>query len=435
MYYRPPGPVPRVLLLAESCNPDWPSLPIVGYKYALALANVADVTIVTHIRNKPNIEAAGRLTDRFVYVDNEWLARPMYRLAQWIRGGNEVNWSVSQMMAYPPYIAFEKQALGQFRAALDAGDFDIVHRVTPMSPTLPSYIAGRIKQPFVIGPLNGNLDWPKAFNTEQKREKEGLRKLRGLYRHMPFVRATYTKADCILAAFQHTINDLGDADPSRIVPVPEIGFDPGIFNSRGRTPPFSGKGPKRFLYVGRLVPYKVPEVAIRAFLGSGKMSEHILHVVGSGPEEPRLRRIVAEAQASDRVIFEGARSQAEVARIMRRCDAFVFPSIRELGAGVVIEAMACGLVCLVTDYGAPGDLAAGSRGVKIRLQPLDGLVSDYRAAMEKCLDAPASMAHMAERAETYAQSYYTWDGKAAYTAKLYEAVLQRSALDCFTEYM
>lgn len=25
----------RVLLLAEACNPNWPSLPIVGYKAAL----------------------------------------------------------------------------------------------------------------------------------------------------------------------------------------------------------------------------------------------------------------------------------------------------------------------------------------------------------------------------------------------------------------
>ena len=32
---------------------------------------------------------------------------------------------------------------------------------------------------------------------------------------------------------------------------------------------------------------------------------------------------------------------------------------------VVIEAMASGITCLVTDYGAPGDLAADGRGVRI----------------------------------------------------------------------
>jgi hypothetical protein len=48
----------RVLLLADSCNPDWPSLPIVGYKLALAIANHADVTLVTQVRNRAYCEKA-----------------------------------------------------------------------------------------------------------------------------------------------------------------------------------------------------------------------------------------------------------------------------------------------------------------------------------------------------------------------------------------
>lgn len=426
---------PRVLILAEDCNPEWPSLPVVGYKYARALAGEVDATIVTHIRNRENIEKAGEITDRVTYIDNEWLARPMYRLATRLRGGSEVAWSTNQIMAYLPYVVFERQALSQFRPQLKAGEFDLVHRITPMSPTLPSYVAGRTRQPFVIGPLNGNLDWPAAFTAEQKREREGLRKLRGLYRYLPYARSTYRKSAAVLAAFQHTISDLRAADPARIIPFPEIGFDPALFHSSGRAAPFSGDGAKRFLYAGRLVPYKVPEVAVRAFAGSDRLKPHFLHVVGDGPELDRLKRIVAEHGAEDRVIFEGRKTQAEVAEFMRRSDAFVFPSIRELGAGVVIEAMASGTLCLVTDYGAPGDLAAGGRGVRVKLQPLDGLVRDYRAAMEACLDHPADHAEMAARAETYANELYTWDAKARSTAQIYEAVLNGAALDGFTQYL
>jgi len=393
--------LPRVLILAENCNPEWPSLPVVGYKYARALSRVADVTIATHIRN---------------------------------RGGNEVAWSTNQMMAYPPYIAFERQVLGTFRTQLNAGEFDLVHRITPMSPTLPSYIAGRTKQPFLIGPLNGNLDWPAAFHGEQKREREGLRKLRGAYRYLPFARSTYRKAACVMAAFQHTIDDLSSAKNDTIVPFPEIGFDPEVFHSTGRATPFVGDGPKRFLFAGRLVPYKVPEAAVQAFVDSEALRPHILHILGDGPEQSRLEAIVADAGAQDRVIFEGRKTQSEVADFMRRCDAFVFPSIRELGAGVVIEAMASGMVCLVTDYGAPGDLVAGGRGVQVPLQPMEGLVRDYRAAMEACLTDPTRHAQMAEKAETYAKSYYDWDAKAHYTMRIYEAVMAKEPLTGFTEY-
>ncbi len=435
MKYETDRPRPRVLILAENCNPQWPSLPIVGYKYARALAGVAEVTIATHIRNQPNIEAAGEIAARTIYIDNEWIAGRMYRLAKWLRGGNEVAWSTNQMMAYPPYVAFEWQVLRQFKQALNKGKFDLVHRITPMSPTLPSYISGRTKQPFLIGPLNGNLDWPDAFKAEQKREREGLRRLRGAYRYLPFARSTYRNAACVMAAFQHTIDDLSAADPARIVPVPEVGFDPEIFHSQGRGTPFSGAGKKHFLFAGRLVPYKVPEAAVRAFIGSDMLKGHVLHIVGDGPEQPRLEAMVAEAGAQDSVIFEGRKTQGEVADFMRRCDAFVFPSIRELGAGVVIEAMASGMVCIVTDYGAPGDLVANGRGVQVALQNMEGLVGAYRTAMEECLRDPEPHQNMAAKAARYATEFYDWEAKAAYTRRLYQAVLEGQLLTGFTEYV
>ncbi|KQB96295.1 glycosyl transferase family 1 [Loktanella sp. 1ANDIMAR09] len=424
----------RILVLAEHCNPEWPSLPIVGYKYARALSKVAEVTVVTHVRNRENIEKAKELSDRVRYIDNEWLAAPMYRLERILRGGDEVAWSTSQIMSYLPYLAFERQAYTGFRSALSNNQFDIVHRVTPMSPAMPSYLSGRTNTPFVIGPLNGNLDWPAAFSGEQKRERESLRKLRGLYRYLPFARSTYKNAACVMAGFQHTIDDLRSTNPAKIVPFPEIGFDPGVFHANGRTVPFSGSGPKRFLFAGRLVPYKVPEAVVRAFATSEVLKEHTLHIVGDGPEHARLAQIVFAAGAEGRVIFEGRKTQAEVADFMRQCDAFVFPSIRELGAGVVIEAMASGMVCLVTNYGAPGDLASNGRGVAVGLQPMEGLVNDYRKAMERCIADPEPHATMAQKGHDYAHSYYDWDAKARYTLRVYETILGGRDLSSFTEY-
>ena len=413
----------RVLLLAESCNPDWPSLPVVGYKYACSLARVADVTLVTHVRNRANIERAGDFTAPVHYVDNEWLARPMYRFSKWLRGGKDVAWSLQQMLDYLPYLEFERRVLRSFRTDLEGGAFDIVHRITPMSPTKPSYIAGKIRQPFVIGPLNGNLDWPSAFRAEQRREKEILRTLRNAYRYLPYTRSTYRKASGILAAFDHTIEDLIHAEPRQIIPLPEIGFDPLIFHPGDRTPPFSGAGERTFLYAGRLVPYKLPEAVIRAFTGSDMLMKHRLRVLGDGPERERIEKIVEEAGAGDRVSFEGRKTQAEVAEAMRQSDAFVFPSIRELGAGVVIEAMATGALCMVTDYGAPGALAASGRGIRIPLKPLGPLTDDLRAAMEATLTDPQTHRDIAHAGRVFAEENFSWDKKADFTARVYEAVI------------
>ena len=114
---------PRVLLVADECNPEWPSLPIVGYKYALEIGKLADVTVATHVRNRENIEKDGPSVP-VVYIDNEWIASPMYRLARLIRGGEEVGWSTSMIFNYLPYLAFEQGVWRHFRDDLRAGQFD-----------------------------------------------------------------------------------------------------------------------------------------------------------------------------------------------------------------------------------------------------------------------------------------------------------------------
>lgn len=420
---------PRVLLLADDCNPQWPSLPVVGYKYARALAAVARVVLATHVRNRENIEAAADGLD-VVYLDNEYVAAPMYRVAQWLRGGDQVAWSTSMVMAYLPYLAFEREAWKRFRPALRAGEFDIVHRITPMSPSLPSYMAGRTRQPFVLGPLNGNLDWPRPFAAEQRRERERLRAVRSLYRHLPYARRTQTQADCILAAFRHTRRDLRAADSARVLMMPEIGFDPEVFDA-AETPPAGRRGTDgrmRFLFAGRLVPYKLPELAVRAVAGSELLRAQCLHIVGDGPERPRLEAIIRDEGLDDCVKLEGRTDQSGVADWMRRCDVFVFPSIRELGAGVVIEAMATGMHCIVTDYGAPGDLAAQGRGDSIPMAPFDDLVSAFRAKMEQAVIDPERSARVADAGRRYAFEKYTWTRKAERTAEVYRALIDNAPL-------
>jgi hypothetical protein len=97
----------RVLILADDCNPDWPSLPVVGYKFARAIANYADAVVVTQIRNKPNIERDGMGKAKVVYLDTEKIAAPIYKLERFLRGGTTTGWTIQMAVNYPSYLAFE----------------------------------------------------------------------------------------------------------------------------------------------------------------------------------------------------------------------------------------------------------------------------------------------------------------------------------------
>ncbi|MDY7020536.1 MAG: glycosyl transferase family 1, partial [Cyanobacteriota bacterium] len=147
----------RVLILAEDCNPYWPSLPVVGYKYACSLSKVADVVVATQIRNKPNIEKEGMANAEVIYFDTERIAAPLYKLSTFLRGGISKGWTLQMAMNYPSYLAFEWSVWQHFRHELKSKKFGVIHRVTPMSPTIPSPLAQWSPVPFILGPLNGGL--------------------------------------------------------------------------------------------------------------------------------------------------------------------------------------------------------------------------------------------------------------------------------------
>jgi glycosyltransferase involved in cell wall biosynthesis len=409
------------LILADDCNPEWPSLPVVGFKNARAIADHAEVTVVTHVRNRPNIEKVGMGQARVEYLDTEYVARPLYKLNTWLRGGNQVGWTTNIAMNYPSYLAFEWEAWRRFGPALRQGTFDLVHRVTPMSPTLPSPMARFSPVPFVLGPLNGGLRWPKGYETERSLEKEWLTKLREVYRFLPFYRSTYSRSAAVLAGFQHTIDDLPESAKSRALNFPEVGVDPSLFSRGPETQ--TSTGPMKFLFVGRLVPYKLPTLPIECFAKSPILRQHELLIVGEGPERAAMQQRIDAAGLGDTVKMLGWKTQAEVGALMRESHVFVFPSIRELGAGVIAEAMASGLCSVAVDYGGPGDLLAEGRGIKVPLGTRDELVARFTLALEGIASDPERARSIGRVAREFALRDLTWDAKARRTLEVYRWVL------------
>lgn len=417
----------RVLLLADECNPDWPSLPVVGYKTCRAIAEYADVTVATNIRNKPQIDRDGFGKADVVFIDNGYISKPMDAVSNYLRGGNTVAWTTRVALEYPSYIAFEREVFRRFAKDLteDGTGFDVVHRVTPMTPTLPSPMASWSKVPFIIGPLNGGLKWPAGFTAELRREREWMTYLRGLHKVMPYAHTTYRDAALILAAFQHTIDALPARCRDRIVDFPEVGIDPELFN-HGELDEKQREAPLTFLFVGRLVPYKCADIVVSAFASSEKLRKHKLKIVGAGPEKLTLQALIVKENAGASIELLGSRTQQEVGELMRNADVFAFPSIRELGAGVVVEAMASGLPTIAVDYGGPAGLITNGRdGVKVPIGIKSELTAHFKREMELLAEDRDRRRMLGAQARQSA-SALTWDAKAQKIVEFYEFVLQNS---------
>jgi glycosyltransferase involved in cell wall biosynthesis len=414
----------RVLLIAEAANPEWVSVPLVGWSIAAALRDVADVHIVTQIRNRDAFLRQGLIEGKdFTAIDSERLARPVNKIGTFLRGGEGKGWTTLTALRSLSYFYFERLVWRTFGDRINAGEFDIVHRVTPLSPTAPSSLSGKCakaKVPFVLGPLNGGLPWPKEFDAERRKEKEWLSYIRAIYKLMPGVKSTYRNASAIIAASRHTFSELAGQSSEKLIFIPENGIDVAKFHSAVRE--HSANEPIKLCYVGRLVPYKCPDVAVLSAAKLLRNGEATLDFVGDGPMMGELKALVTQLGIERAVRFHGWVEQSEVAQIVGGQDFFLFPSVREFGGGAVLEAMAMGLVPIIVDYGGPGEIVTAETGFKVSMGDKMRVINAIESLLDEIARSKIDIDAIAKRGLARVAALYTWPKKAEQIGRVYDWV-------------
>ncbi|WP_280274728.1 glycosyltransferase [Nocardia wallacei] len=129
-----------------------------------------------------------------------------------------------------------------------------------------------------------------------------------------------------------------------------------------------------FLFVGRLVPYKRPDLAIRAAQQAGAR----LVVLGDGRYRAQL-----ETLAGPETTFLGAASDDVLADTYRRCRALLMPGVEDFGI-VPVEAMACGAPVLAVGAGGALDtVAPGLSGEHLEFGDDSAVVDRFATAMRE----------------------------------------------------
>jgi glycosyltransferase involved in cell wall biosynthesis len=420
----------RALLIAESANPEWSSVPLIGWSLSTAIAKEIDAHIVTQIRNRDAFVRAGlREGIDFTAIDSEAIERPLWRLANWLRGGQGVGWTTQTALSSISYPYFERLVWKRFGQQIRSRQFDVVHRITPLTPTAPSSLARHCAKagvPFLLGPLNGGVPWPVEFDRERRREKEWLSYVRSAYRMLPGIAQTYRHAARVIAGSRFTLGDLPERYRDKYIYMPENGIDPLRFSRVVQKKP---DGPLRAAFVGRLVPYKGPDMLLESakdMLQAGTMT---VEIIGDGPMNEELRQYAEEHRLGSSVTFHGWVPNEKVQDILCHCDILAFPSIREFGGGVVLEAMALGVVPLVVDYAGPGELVTDDTGFKVPIGNRNDIVAGFRAMLVRLAASRAEVHERSDRAREFVQQGFVWPAKAKRVVGIYASLVHPPSIE------
>lgn len=418
-------PPPRPLLIAEAANPEWVSVPLVGWSHARALLEACPgAHLVTQVRNRDAIVRAGLVEGKdFTAIDSEAVARRMHQVSQLLRGKSGVSWTTSTALQTLAYPYFEKLVWQRFEQAIRGREFNVVHRITPLSPTTPSLIAREVRDagvPFVLGPLNGGVPWPKGFDAERRREREWLSYVRDGYKLLPGYRSTREAAAAILIGSRDTWKQVPEVYRSKCFYVPENAIEPTRFRKRRcRTALL----PIRGIFIGRLVPYKGADMLLEAALPLLRDGRMTLDVVGDGPQMPHLREMVAREKIEHAVTLAGWVQHDQVQDRLIEADVLPFPSIREFGGGVALEAMAVGVVPIVPDYGGLGELVSPQTGFLLEMGSRAHIITRLRDVLVRLADQPGLIEPKSLAAHRRAHEQFTWAAKAQQTVSIYQWVL------------
>lgn len=411
----------HLILVAYQCAPEQGSVSRIGWEWYRRLAPRQPLTLVTHIRNRTALEQAGAPLphSRIVYIDSEWFAGPLYRVANALFPHSE---HVRFMLASLDYYLFDYLACQQLRS-LPMPAHTLLHRVTPVSPSAASLLPG-LGYATLLGPLNGGLGRPPGFADTLRAEHGWAYPLAGIGRWFDRLLRSSEQASHVLYATRATRDCLPMPALAHASAMLENGVDSQAFTAHP-WPIAPGNGqPLRLGFVGRLIPVKGLPFLLSACAALQRQGQPVmLDILGDGPCLPSLRAQAAQLQLP--VHFAGAVPHPAVAAAMRDWHALVLPSLRESGGAVLMEAMACAKPCIVFDWGGPGELVDDEVGRKVSARDETALVDGLTAAFADIVAHPDAWSQRALAARQRAVQQFDWSQRVEQMLRLYGEVLQQ----------
>jgi len=344
----------KVLMSAFSCGPGRGSEPGVGWNMAVEAARLGhEVVVLTQSEFAEDIErqvALGKLPPGLTFdiFMPPWLARA--RDFGLRHNQPALTWHVVSVL-------WQFCALMHVRRRYRSVRFDLVHHVTFAGIRHPTLLT-MLKVPAVLGPLGGGDRVPFALRKSFPWKYWLVELARDLHnwslRADPITRSAFRRARVIYLRTESALVAVPRRDRHKV----RVRVGLGVADTVDAEPvPRADGEPLKLLYAGALLYLKGVHLALRALAQARDSGvDAVLTIAGDGPARSDYERLAKQLGLSQYVKFIGHLSREELLNTYRDNHALLFPSLRDAGGMVILEAFSQALPVICLGLGGPGKL-------------------------------------------------------------------------------
>jgi len=403
-----------ILATAYAINPYKGSEDGMGWNFVLQIARFNQVIAVTRANNRPHIEKYISENPSDLYENVHFM---YFDLPYWMRF-----WKKGSRGAMLYYLLWQRGIVTFIKK--QKLHFDVVHNLNFHNDWTPSYL-WKLNKPFVWGPVGHHPLIPRQYLKSYSPKywiKDRLTWLVKQYfwKLSPALSQTVNKSAHIYCMNKGVPIQLGARKNYSIFPsvaTQDFGWNKGEVPTEKFT----------VISAGRFVPLKGFDLSIRSFAQFMKFiaptdkNKCELLLVGSGPEEKKLKMLAEDLKISAYVKFISWIERDALMEKFKSASVFLFPSHE--GAGMVVaEAMSFGLPVICLDNEGPGQFINKNCGIAVPHNTYTSTINGLAHALISLFVLPEKKMEMGKAARRQFELTFHWDRRGEELQKIYAAL-------------
>lgn len=407
----------NVLINAYAVSPNWGSEPGVGWNWIVNIAHQCNVFVITEAEWENEIRVA---VEKLPHRDNiHFFFNPV---PQKVR---DMCWAQGDWRFYKFYREWQKRSLKIAQKIISETRIDVIHQLNMIGFREPGYLWKIKGIPFVWGPIGNMSPLPLSFlegcSLKDKMKIQLKNYISFIQARTGRVSKAINRSDQLIAVLDNTAEIIRkNYRKDNIIVMPETGLNvtPEVIHK------INPLEPLKLLWVGRFIPTKKLDMALKIISLLNKPDLYELHIVGWGTteEEQRYRNLAESLGVSGQCKWYGKLPNHRVQELMKYSDIFLFTSVVEGTPHVVLEAISNNLPVLCFDLCGQGVIVNDNIGWKI---PMNN-ISDSCQNMARILNRLES-----DRNEIVTKSKncecrkpeLSWEHKIQQVIKIYESLV------------